>query len=136
MIQLRLIPQVSMFMLAWEFQLELPECCLVQRARGKVWLAKNLKTWARLAQTLGVAEIPASHKQIALDPVGQVLGELALVDHKETISLLVRPEKLLQVRSLQIPVHKVLARNLLQRTVLPGNAIERAVVKRILKLMR
>ena len=141
MIQLKLIPQVSMFMLAWEFQLELPECCLVQRARGKVWLAKNLKTWARLAQTPGVAEIPASHKQIALDPVGQVRGELALVDHKETISLLVRPEKLLQIRLLkirllQIPVHKVLARNLPQRTVLPGNAIERAVVKKILKLMR
>ena len=136
MIQLKLIPQVSMFMLAWEFQLELPGCCLVQRAHGKVWLAKNLKTWARLAQTLDVAEIPASHKQIALDPVGQVLGELALVDHKETISLLVRPEKLLQVRSPQIPVHKVLARNLPQRTVLPGNAIEREVVKKILKLMR
>jgi hypothetical protein len=125
-----------MFMLAWEFQPELPECCLVQRARGKVWPAKNLKTWARLAQTPGVAEIPASHKRIALDPVGQVLGELAPVVHKETISLLVRPEKLLQVRTLQIPVHKVLARNLPQRTVLPGNAIERAVVKKILKLMR
>ena len=136
MIQLRLIPQVSMFMLALEFQLELPECCLVQRVRGKVWLAKNLKTWARLAQTPGVAEIPASHKRIALDPVGQVPGELAQVVHKETISLLVRPEKLLQVRILQIPVHKIPVRNLLQRTVLPGSGIERAVVKKILKLMR
>jgi hypothetical protein len=125
-----------MFMLAWEFQLELPECCLVQRALGKAWLAKNLKTWARLAQTPGVAEIPASHKQTALVPVGQVPGELAPVVHKETISLLVRPEKLQLVRSLQIPVHKVLARNLPQRTVLPGNAIEPAVVKKILKLMR
>ena len=136
MIQLKLIPQVSMFMLAWEFQLELPECCLVPRARGKACQVKNLKTWARLAQALDVVEIPANHKRIALDPVGQVQGALAPVVHKETISLLVRPEKLLQVRSPQIPVHKVLARNLPQRTVLPGNAIERAVVKKILKLMR
>jgi hypothetical protein len=58
------------------------------------------------------------------------------VDHKEKVNLLVRPASLQQVRVLQIPVHKVAVRNLPQRTVLPGNAIERAVVKKIPKLMR
>ncbi|MBV5268137.1 MAG: hypothetical protein JZU67_06495, partial [Burkholderiaceae bacterium] len=79
----------------------------------------------------GVAEIPVSHKQIALDPVGQVPVEAVPQIRKETINLPVRQEKLQLVL-----VPKALVKSPLRKSAHHASAIAPEVVKKILKLVR